>query len=432
MINNYVTYHLHSDNSLLDSCTNFELYIEKAVQLKQTSICFTEHGNIYNWTIKKKKCEENGLKYLHGCEVYLTESLYNVPDIPDEVCEGMLGSSEQELLEFQQEWYENNAKKIRDNYHTVLIAKNLDGIKELNKLISISTDKDHFYYKPRISFEEFFNISDNVIKISACLASPLKRYKEMAKVNGTTNLEISENFEKLCKTYDYYEVQYHNCKEQIEYNKFLLNLSKEYDKPLIAGTDTHSLNKYKAECRSILQKSKGIEFSNEDEFDLTYKSYEELVKAFTTQNALPNDVILEAINNTNIMADSVEAYNLDLSIKYPHLYDNDEEVYIKRIYDMFQDKIDKGIIEPKDIDKFKSNIEEEIAVFKKVDMMGFMLSMSDICMWAKNNNRPLGFSRGSVGGSTVAYVTDITDINPVKWNLVFSRFCNEHRREVGD
>ena len=143
MSNNYVVYHLHTEDSLLDSCTNYRLYVDRAVELGQKAICFSDHGNIYNWTEKKAYANSRGLKYLHGCEVYLTAQL---------------------------------EPKVRDNYHTILIAKNYDGVKELNLLIGKATDKEHMYYKPRISFDEFFAISDNVIKISACLASPLSKY----------------------------------------------------------------------------------------------------------------------------------------------------------------------------------------------------------------------------------------------------------------
>ena len=117
--------------------------MDRAVELGQTAICFTEHGNIYNNIEKKMYANSKGLKYLHGVEIYLTASL-------DE--------------------------KVRDNYHTILIAKNFEGVKEINLLIDKSTREDHMYYKPRITFDEFFAISDNVIKISACLASPLSRY----------------------------------------------------------------------------------------------------------------------------------------------------------------------------------------------------------------------------------------------------------------
>ena len=405
-----------------------------------------------------------GLKYLHGVEVYLTAAL---------------------------------EPKQRDNYHTILIAKNFEGVKEINTLVDLSTQSDHMYYKPRITFDEFFNISDNVIKISACLASPLSKYpnfigklvdekiieleknketeanklyaelnseaaKEawiedyaaiyntsyeiyveqcIEKSNNAFDLQIEEAkselenakivYDKLMKTYDYYEIQPHvKSMDQIRYNKMLYEASKKYNKPLIAGTDTHSIDSYKAECRSILQKAKHIEFSNEDEFDLTYKSYDELVDMFRQQGSLPMDVVLEAIENTNRMADSVTDYELDTAFKYPILYDNEEEVFVERIYRMYHEKLDKGIIQPDP--RYEENIKEELRVFKKIGMVGFMLFMSELVCWCWDNGIPIGFCRGSVGGSTIAYLTDIIDVNPVVWNTVFSRFANEDRKEIGD
>ena len=334
---------------------------------------------------------KKGLKYLHGVEIYLTHSLEN---------------------------------KVRDNYHTILIAKNKEGIKELNLLVDLSTREDHMYYKPRISFEEFFNISDNIIKISACLASPLSKYPSSEQADRDV-------YEKLLKSYDYYEIQPHvKSLEQIQYNKMLYEASKRYGIPLIAGTDTHSINQYKAECRSILQKAKHIEFSNEDEFDLTYKSYDELVEMFRQQGSLPMEVVLEAIENTNRMADSVTDYELDIDFKYPILYENEEDVFVERIYKMYQDKLDKGIIKPNP--KYEENIQEELRVFKKIGMVGFMLFMSELVCWCWDNDIPIGFCRGSVGGSTIAYLTDIIDVDPVVWDTVFSRFANEDRKEIGD
>ena len=137
---NYTVYHLHTEDSLLDSCTNYKLYVDRAVELGQKAIGFSEHGNIYHWFSKWEYCKSKGIKYMHEMECYLTETL------------------------------ETN---IRDNYHTILIAKNKDGFKELNRLYKLSTQKDHTYYKPRLTFDEFLGISNNIIKISACLQSPL-------------------------------------------------------------------------------------------------------------------------------------------------------------------------------------------------------------------------------------------------------------------
>ena len=368
---------------MLDSCTNYRLYVDKAVELGQTAICFTEHGNIYNWIEKKMYANSKGLKYLHGVECYLTATL-------DE--------------------------KIRDNYHTILIAKNYDGVKEINSLIDLSTRPDHMYYKPRITFDEFFSISDNVIKISACLASPLSKYPsfiteyyenkidECKKQNDVQAINTYKKylansrsiFERLLQTYDYYEIQPHvKSIEQIKYNQMLYEASKQYHKPLIAGTDTHSISQYKAECRSILQKAKHIEFSNEDEFDLTYKSYDELVEMFRQQGSLPMEIVLEAIENTNRMADMVEDFELDTSFKYPVLYENEEQVFVDRIYRMYHEKIDKGIIQPNH--KYEENIQEELRVFKKIGMIGFMLFMSELVCWCWDNNIQVGYCSVYVG-----------------------------------
>lgn len=469
---NYVAFHVHTEKSLLDSTTKHESYTDRAVELGQTALGFSEHGNIYNWIEKKTYMNKKGLKYLHDAEIYLTKT-------------------------------HNEELRERDNYHTILIAKNYKGVKEINELIGLSTRADHMYYKPRISFEEFFNISDNVIKISACLASPLNQYptdtkqliekrtealqKELDETIAELNKQsvdealekewaiqnnISDNdvhmqyllylkdkalaytgeyrarmelekqnivrefqttYDKLLRTYDYYEIQPHiHSLEQIEYNKKLYELSKKYNKPLIAGTDTHSIDSYKAECRTILQKAKNIVFSNEDEFDLTYKSCDELIEMFRQQNSLPMEVIYEAIENTNRMADSVEDFVLDTSVKYPKLYDNELEVLNNLIKRKLKEKLDNGIIEKKDLPKYISNIKEEMRVFKKINMVGFMLFMSELVCWCWDNGIPIGFCRGSVGGSTVAYITDIIDVDPIKWNTIFSRFANEDREEVGD
>lgn len=383
-MSNYTTYHLHTELSLLDSCTNYKLYVDKAVSLGQTSIAFTEHGNIFSWIEKKMYANSKGLKYIHGVEIYLTETL---------------------------------EEKIRDNYHTILLAKNYEGVKEINILVDKSTQDDHFYYKPRISFDEFLNISDNVIKISACLASPLNRYE-------------GDKLESLIKHYDYLEVQPHiNSQRQKDFNTKLLMWAKKYNKPIIAGTDTHSIDEYKAECRTMLQLAKHIVFEEEDEFDLTYKSYDEVFEMFKQQGVLTEAQIKEALNNTQIMADSVEDFELDTSFKYPKI-ENEEQALKERINQKYKEKVKRGIIKPSP--EYKERVQEELRVFKKIDMMGFMVFMSQITCWCWDNNIPVGFCRGSVGGSLIAYLLDITDVNPIIWNTVFSRFANEDRKEIGD
>ena len=391
MTNNYVPYHIHSDYSLLDSCTQYSDYIDEAAKNGMTAIAFSEHGKLSGWFKKMQYCKKNNLKYIHAIECYLTRNL-------DE--------------------------KIRDNYHTILIAKNRDGLEELNSAVYKSFDSDHFYYVGRITFDEFLSLSDNIITTSACLAGPLNKLDKE-----------DPYYEKLIKRYDFLEIQPHNDEEQKKYNIDLACLSSTYNKPLIAGTDSHSINDYKAKCRKILLKYKGQSYGNEDNFDLTFKNYNELVSAFETQDAIPSNLYLQAIENTNVLADMIEDYQIDTSIKYPILYgtrENDHEKLIELIDRKLNEKISCGAVTADQIDAFKKSIEEEMKVFTKTKMDGFMLSEAELLNWCHDNGIVTGPARGSVGGCRIAYLTDIIDLNPETWHTVFSRFANEDRVEVGD
>lgn len=386
----YCVYHLHSDLSLLDSCSKFSEYVDLAKSQGMTAIASTEHGIPRSWVEKKLACDAAGIKFIHGVEMYITMSL-------DE--------------------------KVRDNYHTVLLAKNQDGIHELNELIGLSTQPDHFYYNNRITAEEFLSISPNIIKISACLASPLSR------------LDPSDPmYMRIAKHYDFLEVQHHNVPDQVAYNKRLMQLARQLGKPLIAGTDTHSSSEYKAKCREILMEYKEQHYPGEDGFDLVWKTEDELIEAYEKQGALPRNVYMEAIANTNVMADMVEDFKLDKSPKYPILYGSaeaDEKKLAETTQQMLEEKISSGVIPQEQVDAFRKDCAEELEAFHQTNMSGFMLSMSEIISWCRNSDIPIGPCRGSVGGSRVAYVTDIIDLNPVTYNTVFSRFCNSARVELG-
>lgn len=355
------------------------------------AISISEHGKPLNWTEKWAACKKAGLKYIHSVEVYLTETL-------DE--------------------------KVRDNYHTVLLAKNMDGVKEINTLISKSCDKEHFYYTNRISFDEFLSLSDNVITTSACLASPLNKLPD-----------THPRYMELAKKYTFLEIQPHLHPDQVAFNKRLLALSEQIGTPLIVGTDSHSSSKYKAECRSVLLSAKNKSYGDEDSFDLTYKTYDELVVLLRSQGIFTDEQIYEALENTNVMADMVEDIDLDVSIKYPILYGSreaDSQKFVEVVNTKFEEKLASGVIPREQEDAFRKAIDEEMRVFQKLQMDGFMLSMSELICWCKSQGMAIGTARGSVGGSRVAYVTDIIDLNPETWHTVFSRFCNEDRKEIGD
>lgn len=384
-------YHCHTEYSLLDSCTKYQDYVDLAVKNGQKALSISEHGKPLNWTEKWNACRKAGIRYIHSVEIYLTESL---------------------------------REKVRDNYHTVLMARNMDGVLELNKLIRLSCDKEHFYYTNRITFDEFLGISNNIISTSACLASPLNKLPS-----------THPRYMELARKYDFLEVQAHNHPDQIAFNKRLLELSKEIGTPLIAGTDTHSSSRYKSECRAVLLDAKHKSYGDEDAFDLSYKTYDELVDMFRAQDALPESEYMQAIENTNLLYDMTEEIELDTSIKYPILYGSreaDSQMFVETVERKLQEKLDTGVIPPEQEQAFREAIPEEMRVFQKLQMDGFMLSMSELICWCKEQGMAIGTARGSVGGSRVAYVTDIIDLNPETWHTVFSRFCNEDRKEIGD
>lgn len=384
-------YHCHTDYSLLDSCTKYQDYIDLTVRDGSKALSISEHGKPLNWTEKWHACKEAGLRYIHSVEIYLTESLEN---------------------------------KVRDNYHTILMARNMDGLRELNSLVTKSCDKDHFYFTNRISFDEFLGISDNIITTSACLASPLNK------------LPITHpRYMELAMKYDFFEVQPHSHPEQVAFNKRLAELSKDLGTPLIAGTDTHSSSAYKAECRSVLLSAKHKSYGDEETLDLTYKTYDELAEMFRQQGALSEEDYISAIDNTNLLYDMTEEIELDTTIKYPILYgtrERDSKIFEETIERKFKEKLDAGVIPKSQEAAFRVAIEEELRVFQKLKMDGFMLSMSELISWCKEHGMAIGTARGSVGGSRIAYVTDVIDLNPETWHTVFSRFCNEDRVEIGD
>lgn len=393
--NNYVKIHIHSmlsnGTTNIDSITNFRDYIARAKELGMSAICFTEHGNIFEWIHKKEEVEKAGMKYIHGIEAYITESLED---------------------------------KKRDNYHCVLIAKNYDGVLELNQLVSDSYNRNdgHFYYMPRILYDDLEKTSDNIIISTACLGGILHKGNDDIRNRFICFLQRNRH---RC----FLEIQHHIDDGQKEYNKYLKVLSDEIGVPLITGTDTHALNTEHLEGRSILQKSKGVFFADEESWDLTFKSYEELVTAYEKQGSLPVEVVKEAINNTNVLANMIEEFNIDRTYKYPHLWENPMKT--------FQNKIMQGI-KKRGVDKYPNyqeyidRIKHELKAYEHNGAIDFMLLMDDIISWCIENDIMVGYGRGSVNGSVIAWLLGITEMDSIKHNLNFERFMNTERVSLSD
>ena len=395
-MSNYTILHLHSmlSNGVtnIDSVTPYDQYIDKAHELGMTAMAFSEHGSVLGWVKKKLHMEELGMKYIHAEEFYLTNTL---------------------------------DQKVRDNYHCLLIAKNYDGVLELNKLSSKSFNRDDnsFYYVPRITIEDVKQTSDNIIVSTACLGGVLNKAPEPIR---------QDFFDWLCQHPDrcFLEIQPHISAEQKRYNQALWALSKRSGLRLLMCTDTHALNAEHVEGRKILQKAKNIHFDGEDEFYLEMLSYDELVALCKIQNDLPMEVYLDAIEMTNTVADMVEPFELDYSYKYPHLWgDDSEQVLRAKIADGIKWR---GVDKLPNYQEYLDRIEYEMAAYIHNGAIDFMLLMEDIIAWCKTQDILVGYGRGSCNGSVIAYLLGITEMDSIKHGLNFERFMNTERVSLSD
>lgn len=396
MSENYTILHCHTmlSNGVtnIDSVTSYADYIKQAAAWGMKAMAISEHGSVMSWIKKKLTMEEHGIKFIHAEEFYLTETLDD---------------------------------KIRDNYHCLLIAKNYDGVLELNKLSSKSFNRDDnsFYYVPRITIDDVKNTSDNIIVSTACLGGVLNKASNEIRIDFLKWLTANKH---RC----FLEIQPHLDPEQARYNQMLYRISEQTGLRLLMCTDTHALNAEHIEGRKILQKAKNIHFDGEDNFHLEMLDYNGLVELCKQQAALPMSVYLEAIENTNVVADMIEPFELDYSYKYPHLWgDNSEQV--------LRDKIADGIkwrkIDQKpNYQQYLDRIEYEMAAYIHNGAIDFMLLMEDIVAWCRTQDIQIGYGRGSCTGSVIAYILGITEMDAVKFGLNFDRFMNTERVSLSD
>ena len=395
MTNNYTVLHCHTmlsnATTTIDSVTKFQDYIDKAKECGMKALAISEHGNIMEWWHKKCAIEKAGMKYIHACEVYITMSL---------------------------------KEKFRDNYHSLLIAKNKEGFHELNRLVSSSYKKNdgHFYYNPRITYEELKNTSENIIVSTACVGGIMNKGGDT--LQNDFLLWLYKNKHRC-----FLEIQHHQTAVQVEYNKKLIDLSIRYGIPLLATTDTHCLNEKHVRGRSILQKAKNIYFDDEEGWDLCFRTYDELCDAFQRQG-IAEEIYKIALNNTNKIADMVESFELTKETKYPKIYDNPLQT--------FKDKINKGFKDNQYIkqrysfEEVKKRLYEELAVYEKTGSIDFMLMQAYLREWEKENGVQCGYARGSASGSMIAYLLNITQMDSLKFNLNFFRFMNPDRVSNAD
>ncbi|MDI9475722.1 MAG: DNA polymerase III subunit alpha [Natronincolaceae bacterium] len=398
MGNGFVHLHVHTEYSLLDGFTVIDKMMDKVKELGMDAIAITDHGAMFGVVDFYKAAKEKGIKPVIGCEVYTAARTMK----------------------------DRDPQKDKDQGHLVLLARNQEGYQNLIELVSNGFLKG-FYYKPRIDYDELSKFSKGLIGLSGCLAGDINRLLlqnqyEMAK---DLALKLKGIFEEDSF---YLELQDHNMEEQKKVNLQLIKLGKELDIPLVATNDVHYMNREDAEVHDILlciqtgkikEDTDRMKFPN-DEFYL--KSSEEMEQIFAFAP--------EAISNTVKIA---EQCNVDFDFDTIHLpeyevpHDTSKLDYLKRICFEGLNRRYNPVTE-----NLKDRLNMELSVIESMGYIGYFLIVWDFIKYAKDNKIPVGPGRGSAAGSIVAYVLGITDIDPIKYNLIFERFLNPERISLPD
>ncbi len=387
--------HCHSHYSLLDGLPKIDEILDWCQKLGMNSVAITDHGAIYGAVEFFKKAKERGIKPIIGAELYLAiESRFQKrPGIDDK------------------------------RYHIVLLVKDKIGYKNLVKLITKSY-LEGFYYKPRIDEELLKEHSQGLICLSACLQGKipqliLAKKFELAEKTALTYQEIfgKENF--------YLEIQHHpNIKEQKIVNQYLIEIAKKHSIPLVATNDCHYLRKEDAEAQDILMLINTGADPNDPERltmkmdDFSMRSPKEMIEAFKE--------IPEAIENTQRI---VELCNFEFELgklKLPKFETPNGKSPTDYLRELCLEGLKKKFGEnpPKEV---KERMEYELEVIEKTGFSSYFLIVQDFVNWAKNNKIVVGPGRGSVGGSLVAFLLGITEVDPLKYGLLFERFLNPER-----
>jgi len=393
--------HIHSEYSLLDGTIRIGDLVNYAKENELPAIAVTDHGVMYSAIEFYEKAKEAGIKPLIGCEFYVHNGDITVKD-----------SSNNPL------------------YHLVLIAKDAKGYANLIKLVSTAWC-DGFYYKPRINFELLQKFHEGLICASACLGGEVLKHllnKETDKARETA-IRYKELFGD-----DYYlELQDHNLEEQKRTNPMLIELARELGIKMIITNDSHYLRREDADAQDTLlclqtnaDKNDPNRFSfPNNEFYI--KSKEDMRKAFSWMDEATFE---ECCANTEEIASKcdiqIELGNAPLPhYEVPEGHTNEsylEEIVYKGLKKRY------GEVTP----ELKERVDYELKVINKMGFPAYFLITWDFIHFAKTNGIPVGPGRGSAAGSVVAYALEITDLDPIKHNLLFERFLNEERFTMPD
>ena len=402
----FVHLHIHSEFSLLDGANRIKDIPVIAKELGMDSIAITDHGAMFGVIDFYKACKANGVKPIIGCEVYVAPRTRHDKD-----------------------------PKLDSKYnHLILLAKDMQGYRNLSKLVSLSYTEG-FYYKPRIDKEILEKYHEGLICCSACLAGEVSQ--AILQDNMEEAKKVALWFKNLFGEDYYLEIQNNGVKAQVLVNQKLIELSKELNIPLVATNDAHYSRREDAYNHEVLLCIQtGKKMSDEDRMrfetdELYIKSPEEMSDYFSN--------VPDAIENTVKIA---EKCNVEFEFGHTILPNYDVPEAYETHYDYIEDLTKKGLIKrygnienasyenlPEEI---KSRAEYELGVIKKMGYVDYFLIVWDYINYAKTHDIPVGPGRGSGAGSIVAYAIGITDIDPIKYNLLFERFLNPERISMPD
>ena len=395
----FVHLHMHTEFSLLDGANRIKDLPIRAKELGMDAMAITDHGVMFGVIDFYKECKANGIKPIIGCEVYVAPRKMKDKD-----------------------------PMIDAKYnHLILLAKNNEGYKNLTQLVSLGFT-DGFYYKPRIDKEVLEKYHEGLVCLSACLAGeiPSKIVKGEIEEAKKSALWFKNLFGE-----DYYlEIQNNGIGEQVMVNQKLIQIARELNISLVATNDSHYLKKEDAYNHEVLLCIQtGKKMSDEDRMrfetdELYVKSQEEMIEFFKN--------VPEAIENTVKIA---EKCNVEFEFGHTILPNYEVPKEFETHYDYLKKLTDDGIKKrygENPSQEILDREEYELGVIEKMGYTDYFLIVWDYVHFAKSHDIPVGPGRGSGAGSIVAYAIEITDIDPIKYGLIFERFLNPERISMPD
>jgi DNA polymerase-3 subunit alpha len=389
--------HVHSHYSLLDGLPKIDQLLDYVKELGMDSCALTDHGVLYGAVEFYKKAKEKGIKPIIGVEMYqaFEKMTQERPNIDDK------------------------------RYHLVLLVRNERGYKNLVKLVT-KAHLEGFYYKPRIDEELLKEHSDGLIALSACLQGKIPRQILAGKIGEAEKTALLYQ-EIFGKENFYLELQNHpNLPEQKKVNQFLVSLSRKLKIPLVATNDSHYLRPEDARAQDILMLINTGADPNDPERltlrgdDFSLKSPEKMIEEFKD--------FPEAIENTQKI---VELCNFDFElgkVKLPRLELPNGKSDVSYLKELCLEGLEKRYGQ-KPAKEVIERLNYELETINQAGLASYFLIVQDFVNWAKQNRIVVGPGRGSAAGSLVAYLLNITNVDPLKYNLLFERFLNPGRIE---